>query len=110
MEKRRERREVVKDPVSFEGKFGVGRGTTFNLSPGGCGLGSNTPVDLDATMRLYLHIPSQKSPLQVDRARVTWRAGNDFGVEFLSIDQTSKERLQDYIASLQSKVPPTDKS
>lgn len=109
MEKRRERREVVKDPVSFEGKFGVGRGTTFNLSLGGCGLGSNTPVDLESTMKLYLHIPSQKSPLQVDRARVTWKAGNDFGVEFLSLDQASKTRLQDYIDSLRAKVPSTDK-
>ena len=101
MEKRRERRVVVKDTVSFEGKFGVGRGTTFNLSLGGCALGSNTPVDPDATMRLYLHIPSQKSPLQVDRARVTWTAGNDFGVEFLSLDAQAQQNLKHYIAGLQ---------
>lgn len=105
MEKRRERRVVVKDPVSFEGKLGVGRGTAFNLSLGGCALGSNTPVDPGATMKLYLHIPSEKSPLQVDRARVTWRAGDDFGVEFLSLDAQERQRLQLYLASLQQGTP-----
>ncbi len=100
MEQRRERRVLVKDPVWFEGKQGTGRGTTFNLSCGGCALASNTPVDLQATMKLYLHIPSEKSPLQVDRARVTWRAGNDFGVEFLDLSAEERERLQQYIVSL----------
>jgi len=100
MEQRRERRVLVKDPVSFEGKLGTGRGTTFNLSPGGCALASNTPVDLQATMKLYLHLPSEKSPLQVDRARVTWRAGNDFGVEFLALSAQERLRLQHYIVSL----------
>lgn len=110
MDKRRERRIVVKDPVSFEGKLGVGRGTTFNLSLGGCGLGSNTPFDLDATMRMYLHIPSQKSPLQVDRARVTWRAGNDFGVEFLSLAEPERQRLQRYIDDLKNGSPAPDQA
>jgi hypothetical protein len=100
MEKRRERRLLVKDPVSFEGKSGVGRGTMFNLSLGGCAIGSNTPFDPEATMKLFLRIPSEKSPLQVDRARVTWRAGSDFGVEFLSLAAQERERLQRYIASL----------
>lgn len=101
MENRRERRVLVKDPVSFEGKLGVGRGMTFNLSLGGCALGSSTPFDPEATMKLYLHIPSEKSPLQVDRARVTWRAGTDFGVEFLNLDAQARLRLQRYLVSLQ---------
>jgi hypothetical protein len=104
-EKRRHRRVVVKDPVSFEGKLGLGRGTAFNLSLGGCALESQTPVDLDATMRLYLHIPFQKNPLQVDRARVMWMAGNDFGVEFLSLNAQEQQRLQQYVAGLQQGAP-----
>ena len=100
VEKRRERRVLVKDPVSFESKLGTGRGTTFNLSPGGCALASKTPVDLESTMKIYLHIPSEKSPLKVDRARVTWRAGDDFGVEFLSLETQERERLQRYIVGL----------
>jgi c-di-GMP-binding flagellar brake protein YcgR len=105
VEKRRERRFLVKDPVSFEGTSGVGRGTTFNLSLGGCAVGSNTPFDLEATMKLYLHIPSEKSPLQVDRARVTWRAGNDFGIEFLNVGAQERERLQRYLVRLQEGTP-----
>lgn len=56
-------------------------------------------------MKLYLHIPSENSPLQVDRARVTWRAGNDFGVEFLSLAEQERQRLQRYLVSLQPDAP-----
>lgn len=101
MKNRRERRVLAKDPVSFEGMHGVGRGMTFNLSLGGCAIGSSTPFDPEATMKLYLHIPSEKSPLQVDLAQVTWRAGNDFGVKFLNLDAQARLRLQRYIVSLQ---------
>lgn len=103
-EQRRERRVLVKDPVWFEGKLGTGRGTTFNLSSGGCAVASNTPVDLQATMKLFLHIPSEKTPLQVDRARVTWRAGNDFGLEFLALSEQEQERLRHYVVSLRDGV------
>ena len=104
MEQRRERRVLVKDPVWFEGKLGTGRGTTFNLSSGGCAVASATPVDLQATMKLYLHIPSEKTPLQVDRARVTWRAGNDFGLEFLALSPQEQERLKHYVVGLRDGV------
>ncbi len=100
-ERPRERRVLVKDPVSFEGKQGVGKGTAFNLSLNGAAFESSQPFDPEATMQINLHIPTDKKPVKVGRARVTWAAGSDFGVEFLKLDASGKMRLQQYIENLQ---------
>ena len=112
-ERPRERRVLVKDPVSFEGKQGVGRGTAFNLSVNGCAFESGQAFDPDATMQMDLHIPTDKKPVKVGRARVTWKAGGDVGVEFLNVEATGKVRLKKYISSLQEKTensPKKDKA
>lgn len=110
MENPRERRVLIKAPVSFEGKAGTGKGTTFNLSLGGCALEGGADVKMDATIKLNLHIPNEKKPVKVGRAKVIWTAGEDFGVEFLNMDQTGKARLQNYIEGLQKKARPKNKS
>jgi hypothetical protein len=113
-ERPRERRVLVKDPVSFEGKQGVGRGTAFNLSLNGCAFESGQPFDPDATMQMDLHIPTDKKPVKVGRARVTWKAGGDVGVEFLNVEATGKVRLKRYIENLQqnpaTSTPKKDKA
>ena len=98
----RERRVVVKAPVSFEGKSGTGRGTTFNLSINGCALESRVDVTMDATIRLDLHIPTDRKPVKVTRAKVIWTAGNDIGVEFVNMEQTGKTRLREFLTKMQN--------
>lgn len=110
MDNPRERRITIKAPVSFEGKSGTGRGTTFNLALGGCAIESGTDVHMDATIKLHLHIPTDKKPVRVGKAKVIWTAGEDFGVEFLNMDETGKTRLQHYIESLHKKTPKKDKT
>ena len=107
MSHERERRVVVKAPVSFEGKAGTGRGTVFNLSLGGCALESGASVDMDATIKLSLHISTDKKPVTVGRAKVTWTAGNDVGVEFLDMNETGKTRLRNYLDKLLKDTPQT---
>ena len=110
MEQPRDRRIRVKAPVSFEGKSGTGRGTTFNLSLSGCALESGADVNMDATIKLILHIPTDMKPVRVGRAKVVWTAGSDCGVEFVNMNETGRTRLQNYINSLQPKTPTTAKS
>lgn len=101
----RERRVTVKAPVTFEGKAGVIRGKTFNLSLKGCALESGTDLDginMDATIKLDLLIPTDKKPVKVTRAKVIWTAGNDVGVEFVNMDQTGKSRLKQFLTKVQS--------
>jgi c-di-GMP-binding flagellar brake protein YcgR len=110
MDQPRDRRIRVKAPVSFEGKTCTGRGTTFNLSLGGCALESRADVNMNATIKLTLHIPTDMKPVNVGRAKVVWTAGSDCGVEFLDMNETGKARLQTYIDGLHKNVPPTNKS
>lgn len=110
MHKPRAPRVVVKTPVSFEGKPGVGRGTTFNLSLGGCGFESRTELNMNSTLKLELHVPTDTKPVKVDRARVVWAAGSDVGVEFLAMGSTSELRLQHYIEGLQQQAPKAAKA
>ncbi len=108
MEHPRDRRVRAKAPVSFEGKTGTGRGTTFNLSVDGCALESGQAIAPDATLELELSIPTQKNPVKVKRAKVTWKAGNGMGVQFLNMDETSKARLQQYIDGLPKETSEKD--
>lgn len=101
MEARRERRVLVRYPISFLGNQGVGEGTLFNLSTGGCAIESATPVQLGAVMTLRVHVPSQDPPIEVDQAGVTWTAGGDFGVQFLRLGSPERDRLHRLINDLQ---------
>jgi c-di-GMP-binding flagellar brake protein YcgR len=103
-------RIIVKTPVSFEGKSGVGRGTTFNLSLGGCGFESRTELDMNSTIKLELHVPTDMKPVRVARAKVVWAAGSDVGVEFLDMGSTGQIRLQHYLDSLEQNTPKTAKA
>ena len=105
MEERKDKRIHVRVPITFEGKQGVGEGTLFNLSKGGCAIASNVPVQLCAHITLRLHIPTQKQPIEVTEAGVTWTSGQDFGVQFLNLAPQEKDRLQQAIAELQEQTP-----
>lgn len=100
MDKRRERRVPVNDPLSFQAAAGPGEGTIINLSANGCAFESGHPIDPTATLQLELCIPNEKDPVRINRARVTWKAGDGMGVEFLNMNETSKARLEHYLAGL----------
>lgn len=108
MKQPRAPRVVVKAPVSFEGRTGVGKGTTFNLSIGGCGFESRTELNMDSTLKMILHIPTDTKPVKVDRAKVVWAAGSDVGVEFLIMESTGRIRLQHYLEACEQKTPKAD--
>ena len=101
MEQRRERRVQVQYPISFEGNQGVGKGKLFNISSGGCGIESGATVQVGTTVTLRVYVPTHKEPIQIGRARVTWSAGQDFGVEFVDMDPKEQERLQQLLIDLQ---------
>jgi hypothetical protein len=47
-----------------------------------------------------LYIPSQKKPVEIGEAGVTWKAGSDFGVEFVQIDPEHEKRLNKVLSGL----------
>ncbi len=100
MEAQRERRLFVQCPVVFLGNQGVGEGQLFNLSMGGGAIESATSVQRGTVLTLRVHLPSLTQPIAVDQAEVTWTAGDDFGVQFLSLGTREQARLNQLIAGL----------
>ncbi len=101
MEAQRERRLFVQCPVVFLGHQGVGEGRLFNLSMSGCAIESGTPVERGTVLTLRLNLPHLPQPIAVDQAKVTWTAGDDFGVQFLGLGTRDEVHLSQLIAGLQ---------
>ena len=108
MEAQRESRLFVQYPVVFLGKQGVGEGKLFNLSMGGCAIESGAAVQRGTLLTLRVQLPSLPQLIAVDQAVVTWTAGDDFGVQFLSLGTRDEARLSQLIANLQHETHTTE--
>jgi len=108
MEAQRESRLFVRYPVVFLGRHGVGEGKLVNLSMGGCAIESGAAVRRGTLLTLRMHLPSLSQPIAVDQAVVTWTAGDDFGVQFLSLGTRDQARLSQLIAGLQQDTRGTE--
>ena len=104
----RERRLFVQCPVVFLGNQGVGEGKLFNLSLRGGAIESGTAVQRGTVLTLRMHLPHLPQPIAVDQAEVTWTAGEDFGVQFLSLGTRDEARLSQLIAGLQPTTQGTE--
>jgi hypothetical protein len=80
--------------ASFSGKGMAGQGTVLDLSMSGCGIESATPVREKIIVSLELHVSPSHPPIEVQRAMIQYRAGKRFGLEFLQMEATQKERLR----------------
>jgi hypothetical protein len=100
MVKQRERRIPVQCPIHIQGNQGVNSGVLFNLSRGGGAIESGASVQCGTVLTLRVHLPSLNQPIEVNQAQVTWRAGDDFGVQFLQLEPAARERLNQVIADL----------
>jgi c-di-GMP-binding flagellar brake protein YcgR len=100
MVKQRERRIPVQCPIYIQGNQGVNSGVLFNLSQGGGAIESGASVQCGTVLTLRVHLPSPNQPIEVNQAQVTWRAGDDFGVQFLRLEPAARERLNQVIADL----------
>jgi len=92
-QRRRFRRHTILLPVEVDGKGGV-KGLTDNLSLGGCRMNGNLAVRRGQHLTLRLHLPGQESPIVVERAAVRWVDEKNFGLQFMSIPFSERERLE----------------
>lgn len=111
MDLRRHKRYAVRFPVSLltdskAQRQPLGTGTVFNLSASGCKIESASHVETGDYVKLELHIPGKKAPIQVNLASVRWAMGQDFGLEFIAIQSEEHERLLEYIRVLENETSP----
>ena len=86
-------RLVTKFPVIFAGDSFVGEGTVNNVSVPGCGIVSNKAVEPGTYLEMKVLLPDNAPSLCVELARIRWRKGRRFGVEFIRMPGVDQVRL-----------------
>lgn len=91
-------------PVKFarEGQPGEARGFVYNLSIESCKITSDTRVTPGTYLTLKLYLPVPHALTEIQLAVVRWTQGWDFGVTFLHMQSEEFQRLNQYIASLET--------
>ena len=87
----------VNHAVLFTGRVD-GHGAVSNLSLNGCQVQSSCMVRPDTYLTLLLSLPD--APLKINVAVVRWNRPGVFGVEFRYVEATIRERLNQYLATL----------
>ncbi len=90
----------VEFPISCTGDC-VTTGTVYNLGLGGCKIMSATRVAVErgAILQLELH-PPKFAPVHVHAATVRWTMEDDFGVDFLGMQESERDRLAQLMEQL----------
>lgn len=91
-------------PVAFarEGYPGEARGLVYNLSIDGCKVTSDTRVASGTYLTLRIYLPAPHAPVTVRLAAVRWTQMWDFGVTFVNMQSEELERLNRYLANLET--------
>lgn len=94
-------RESQRLPVHGSVYFSTGEvmstGSLCNVSRGGWRVRSYTHVKRGATMTLFATLPDHKQAVLVDKAKVCWTKGDEFGLAIKKIAQADSERLNTFI-------------
>ncbi len=76
----------------------------IECSTTGCRLISDRPAETGQSLRLSVFLPDVPWPLRVDQAVVRWVNGPEFGVEFVGIRSSGRERLRLVLMKLNDPV------
>ena len=104
MEQTDSKRFRAQIPILFsrDGCPGETRGLVYNLSVEGCKITSNTRVEPGTYLNLRLYLPGSHVPMVVRLSAVRWVQGWDFGVTFLHMQTDELQRLNQYLAALET--------
>jgi len=86
-------RVITQFPVIFAGDSFVGEGTVSNVSVPGCGIVSNKAVEPGTYLEMKVLLPDNAPSLCVQLAKIRWRKGRRFGVEFIKMAGVDQVRL-----------------
>ena len=86
-------RVLTKFPVIFAGDSFVGEGTVSDVSVPGCAITSDMIVKAGTYLEMKVLMPDNGPSLCVDLAKIRWRNGRRFGVEFIRMPGVDQVRL-----------------
>ena len=98
--------------IFFSGESYEGEGTVTDLSREGCGVECETDIVMGTNLEIWLFMPDYDWPLKIEQAEVRWRVAEKFGLEFLVIRPSQRQRLRTMVrAFLEAQgSPPSNKN
>ena len=72
----------------------------YNLGLGGCKIISKNVVSTGDILNLQLGLPTIMPPILVHAATVRWTMEGEFGVDFLGMQESERDRLAQCIDTL----------
>jgi hypothetical protein len=67
---------------------------------GGCRIESPVTVEPGFSLKLSIYVPDLDWPLMIEAASVQWVSGQIFGLAFIRIRDTERQRLEQVISNL----------
>ena len=89
-----------KFPVTFGGEFISGEGVVLDVTMGGCTFTTRSNLVIGTTVRMDLRISAAVPPVIVDAAVVRNVRSEIAGVEFVSWQESERERLQLFVTGM----------
>ncbi len=89
----------------FAGGGLEGEGLVNDLSKTGCKIQCETVPEMGASLKVELFLPDYPRPLKVERSVVRWVKADTFGIEFVDIQASQRERLRVFLGTQSSAKP-----
>jgi len=83
----------------FSGGGLEGEGLVTDLSKTGCKIQCQTIPETGATLKIDLFLPDYPRPLKVERGLVRWVKADSFGLEFVEVQASQRERLRVFLGT-----------
>lgn len=99
MQLRRHGRIPVEYSASFSSASARGQGVVVNISRGGCRARSTFLTQEDDSLGVVIRLPGSANPLYVMRAIIRWTYAQEFGMEFMDMEFSDRQRLNELIGT-----------
>jgi PilZ domain len=97
MKFRRHGRIPVEYSASFSSASARGKGVIVDISLGGCRARSAFSTQEDDRVGVVICLPADENPLYVMRAIIRWTVAEEFGLEFMDMELSDRQRLNKVI-------------
>lgn len=87
-------RVPVQCAIQFRGASLFGSGMIMDLSEHGAKVVSGKGIELGMNLTVQIHLLPHALPVKVEVAAVRWVNGGQFGLEFISMQDSERSRLR----------------
>lgn len=97
MKLRKYGRIAVELAASFSGASFRAPGIIVDISLTGCRVHSELSAQKDESLGVLIDVPGYDHPLYISRAIIRWANAPEFGLEFLQMELTDRQRLHEVV-------------